>query len=97
MKFAHEFKQALVKEGFPELWVQSAIPYGQLKKCIKKLNMELRTLGLDPATLEQLIANPDQSLPTPRRGSGDGPVAFQYDFDGDFCPPRRPFYVNPFS
>ena len=53
MKFAHEFKEALIQEGFPPHWVESAIPYGQLKKCIKKVERELRSIGLDSATLAQ--------------------------------------------
>jgi E3 ubiquitin-protein ligase BAH len=76
MKFAHEFKAALVKEGFPTHWVKSAVPYGQLKKCIKKVESELRSIGLDPATLAQLI--PSTNEEASRRGSG---VAFEYDFD----------------
>ena len=53
MKFSHEFKEALLREGFPAYWVESAIPYGQLKKVIKKVKKELEDtledLGLEPA------------------------------------------------
>ena len=76
MKFAHEFKAALIKEGFPTHWVESAVPYGQLKKCIKKVESELQSIGLDPATLAQLIPSTNEDVS--RRGSG---VAFEYDFD----------------
>ncbi len=37
MKFAREFRTALVNEGYPAHWVNAAIPYGQLKKSIKKV------------------------------------------------------------
>jgi len=37
MKFAREFKETLEKEGFPARWVELAVPYGQLKKCLKKV------------------------------------------------------------
>ncbi len=79
MKFAHEFQAALIREGYPSHWVESAVPYGQLKKCIKKVAGELRSFGLDSTTLAQLIPNPDLDLQT--QGSRDA-VAFEYDFDG---------------
>jgi E3 ubiquitin-protein ligase BAH len=80
MKFAHEFKEALEREGFPSHWVESAIPYGQLKKCIKKVERELRGFGLDSKTLRLLMSpgiRHDQS-------SADGsPVGFKYKFAGE--------------
>ncbi|KAI1632023.1 RING-14 protein [Biscogniauxia mediterranea] len=54
MKFAQEFKKSLQREGFPPRWVESAIPYGQLKKCLKKVIHELCEIGLDKDTLAQL-------------------------------------------
>ncbi|KAI1496032.1 RING-14 protein [Biscogniauxia marginata] len=54
MKFAQEFKRSLQREGFPQKWVESAIPYGQLKKCLKKVINELCEIGLDKDTLAQL-------------------------------------------
>ncbi|KAL3426180.1 hypothetical protein PVAG01_02971 [Phlyctema vagabunda] len=85
MKFAHEFKDALVREGFPTRWVESAVPYGQLKKCIKKVESELRSLGLDSATLAQLMPPTTTTTTTykPNNPAGESPVAFQYDFDGN--------------
>lgn len=56
MKFAHEFKETLDREGFPEHWRAAAIPYSQLKKCLKKVQKELETLGLDKETLQSLLA-----------------------------------------
>jgi E3 ubiquitin-protein ligase BAH len=40
MKFAREFREALANEGFPARWVQHAVPYGELKKCLKKVREE---------------------------------------------------------
>ncbi|OTA98579.1 hypothetical protein M426DRAFT_69528 [Hypoxylon sp. CI-4A] len=72
MKFAQEFRKSLQKEGFPQKWVDSAVPYGQLKKCLKKVTNELKELGLDKETLTQLAAS--QKDPSA--------VAFQYHLDG---------------
>ncbi|KAI1135411.1 SPX domain-containing protein [Hypoxylon sp. FL0543] len=72
MKFAQEFRKALKQEGFPEKWVNNAVPYGQLKKCIKKVTNELRELGLDKDTLTRLAAS--QTDPSA--------VAFHYQLDG---------------
>lgn len=56
MKFAHEFKETLEREAFPDHWLSAAIPYSQLKKCLKKVQRELQELGLDSNTLQQLRA-----------------------------------------
>ncbi|KFZ13201.1 hypothetical protein V501_03812 [Pseudogymnoascus sp. VKM F-4519 (FW-2642)] len=80
MKFAHEFKEALEREGFPPHWVEAAIPYGQLKKCIKKVERELKSFGLDAQTLGLLVPSSDQK----DQNSNDGtPVGFKYRFAGD--------------
>ena len=78
MKFAHEFSAALIREGYPPHWVESAVPYGQLKKIIKKVTRELQSLGLHSSTLAQLVSEVDPESPT-AQVSG---VVFQYDFDG---------------
>lgn len=75
MKFAHEFKDALIQQGFPPYWVESAIPYGQLKKCIKKVEGELRSIGLDSATLSQLYPDTPDEIELNREL-----VGFEYDF-----------------
>jgi E3 ubiquitin-protein ligase BAH len=56
MKFAHEFKETLEREAFPDHWLAAAIPYSQLKKCLKRVQHELQELGLDNSTLQQLRA-----------------------------------------
>ena len=82
MKFAHEFNEALLREGYPAHWVQSAVPYGPLKKVIKKVKGELeeilREIGLDPAGLVSAQQDADHA-----RSGSDGSVAFQYNFDGE--------------
>ncbi|KAI0381052.1 SPX domain-containing protein [Hypomontagnella monticulosa] len=89
MKFAQEFKKSLQREGFPQKWVESAVPYGQLKKCIKKVTNELQELGLDKDTLSQFAASQkDEST-----------VAFQYhldekDTDSNHFRPRLTFFIH---
>ncbi|GAW17896.1 hypothetical protein ANO14919_073640 [Xylariales sp. No.14919] len=79
MKFAQEFRKALQREDFPQKWVDCAIPYGQLKKCLKKVTKELEEIGLDKETLTRLAA--DQR----RHSSGNTPadLAFSYHLDVD--------------
>jgi E3 ubiquitin-protein ligase BAH len=55
MKFAHEYREHLEHSGFPTEWVDSALSYGQLKKCIKKVKRELASIGLDAETLQELL------------------------------------------
>ncbi|KAF4976096.1 hypothetical protein FZEAL_7206 [Fusarium zealandicum] len=76
MKFAHDFKQILQTQDFPPHWVDHAIPYSQLKKCLKKVSRELRDFGLDPETLRELL-NPNAT----------SPVAIKYRLNGIHCPP----------
>lgn len=54
MKFGTQFQEALKKEEFPSPWLESAISYKKLKKCIKRVREELLSLGLDRDTLEAL-------------------------------------------
>ncbi|KAI1955626.1 2-oxoglutarate dehydrogenase complex E2 component [Ophidiomyces ophidiicola] len=60
MKFAHRYSHTLESEGFPILWVHSAISYRQLKKCIKRVSSELAGLGLQPEVLHDLWLSQDQ-------------------------------------
>lgn len=57
MKFAHDFDESLKAEEYPQKWLDSAISYRQLKRCIKKVERELQGLGLDPQILQQLWQN----------------------------------------
>ena len=55
MKFGHVYQERLLKGGFPPEWIESAISYRKLKKCIHKVEGELASLGLDPNTLSSLL------------------------------------------
>lgn len=55
MKFAHTFAEELKDQDFPPQWVELAIPYRQLKKCLKMVQQELADLGLGPETLSDLL------------------------------------------
>ncbi|KAI0912411.1 SPX domain-containing protein [Ustulina deusta] len=74
MKFAQEFRKALQREAFPRAWVDCAIPYGQLKKCLKKVTRELEEIGLDKETLTRLAA--DHNAPV------DPGFSYHLDVDG---------------
>lgn len=54
MKFGTSFQEALQRDEYPREWIESAISYKKLKKCIKSVQQELQSLGLDHATLEKL-------------------------------------------
>ncbi|SPO01305.1 uncharacterized protein DNG_03981 [Cephalotrichum gorgonifer] len=70
MKYARTFASELKHPDFPSQWVDLAIPYGQLKKCLKKVQKELSDLGLGPDTLSVLLE--------PSSGS---PVLLNYKLD----------------
>ena len=78
MKFGQVFKEALRKEGFPSEWVNSAISYSQLKKCINRLTNELAELGLDPGTLNRLLRHVEDF--NALRAVADGNSAVAHDF-----------------
>ncbi|KAL7951155.1 SPX domain-containing protein [Trichoderma barbatum] len=87
MKFAHDFKQSLASQGFPPHWVAHAIPYSQLKKCLKKVQRELQELGLDAETLRALL-DPNT----------DSPVALNYSLNASsnskLVRPKLTVYVH---
>ena len=83
MKFAHTYKTVLRENDFPNEWIDSAISYGQLKKCIKKLKTELENLGLQPHTLEELVREAHPSFnPLQLSDEGEHTSRFQYNFSG---------------
>ncbi|KNG47672.1 ring-14 protein [Stemphylium lycopersici] len=104
MKFGHLFKQTLRDEGFPPEWVDSAISYSQLKKCIKRLTDELQQVGLDPATLSKLLKHvEDYNASTEHDDDQERP--FEYILNPDSSKdegsqsrkafhPKLLFYVN---
>jgi len=82
MKFGHAFKQSLRNEGFPTEWVDSAISYSQLKKCINRLTDELRQVGLDPETLSKLLKHvEDYNASTTQDDDQERP--FEYILDAE--------------
>jgi hypothetical protein len=86
MKFARVFQDRLTKEGFPDVWIDSAVSYGQLKKCIKRVQIELTAIGLDVNTLHTLLESVEQRRPVARNGDGGEEEAekpFQYIFGRD--------------
>ncbi|KIY02784.1 uncharacterized protein Z520_01249 [Fonsecaea multimorphosa CBS 102226] len=54
MKFGQDFEATLARGEYPPDWVNSAISYKKLKKCIKRVQQELLSLGLDKETLDAL-------------------------------------------
>ena len=64
--------------GYPQRWVDSAIPYGQLKKCLKNVIRELEDIGLGRDTLAQLASRQDPSE-----------LGFYYNLDGEACRPKH--------
>lgn len=85
MKFAHRYKAELLEQGFPKHWVDSAVPYGELKKVIKKICRELKEYGLDIASFVQLPPEPDkesQSFEGAVRRNSNGAITFQYNIGG---------------
>jgi E3 ubiquitin-protein ligase BAH len=81
MKFGQAFKQSLRNEGFPPAWVDSAISYSQLKKCINRLTDELRQVGLDPETLSKLLKHvEDYNASTDQDDDQERP--FEYILNG---------------
>jgi len=104
MKFGHLFKQTLRDEGFPPEWVDSAISYSQLKKCIKRLTDELQQVGLDPTTLSKLLKHvEDYNASTQQDDDQERPFEYILDPESskkDASPsprafhPKLVFYVN---
>jgi E3 ubiquitin-protein ligase BAH len=103
MKFGQAFKQSLRNEGFPPEWVDSAISYSQLKKCINRLTDELRQVGLDPETLSKLLKHVEDFNASADQDDEDRP--FKYILNGDDSTdtsskakkpfqPKLLFYVN---
>ncbi|KAI0475107.1 SPX domain-containing protein [Xylariaceae sp. FL0804] len=85
MKFAQEFRKTLQREGFPQRWIELAIPYGQLKKCLKKVINELRELGLDRDTLAELSQSQNETAGAPSLAD----LGFHYHLDGRGADPNH--------
>lgn len=82
MKFGREFQEDLEKGEYPPEWIDSAIPYRKLKKCIKKVQRELQNLGLDHETLLRLYQQDGKSIAL--KAHDKDAQTLQYTFhDGD--------------
>lgn len=81
MKFARDYKEALLRDQYPSQWVESAISYKKLKKCIKRVQEELSSLGLDNATLERLWQH--GSLPIANGSGNHQDVGMHYALQND--------------
>lgn len=60
MKFGKELEKELCTKDIPEEWIQVAIQYKALKKCINQVVNELQQLGLHQETLKLMIENGDK-------------------------------------
>ena len=82
MKFGHVFRERLKSEGFPPEWVEAAISYGQLKKCIHRLTDELAQVGLDSEILGKLLKHVEDYNASAEAGNDDE-KPFEYILSGD--------------
>ncbi|RCK64906.1 Transcriptional regulator of yeast-form-adherence 3 [Candida viswanathii] len=55
MKFAKTLERTLEQDEIPQQWIEAAIQYKALKKCINKVVTELEFLGLQKNTLKLLL------------------------------------------
>lgn len=62
MKFAKVLQQTLIEEDIPDEWIEAAIQYKSLKKCINKVVDELQLLGLGQNTLKLIIDDTTKEL-----------------------------------
>jgi E3 ubiquitin-protein ligase BAH len=84
MKFGQQFKETLRSAGFPPEWIESAISYRQLKKCINRLSTELSELGLDPDTLGRLLQHvEDYNAAAGQSDPGNRPFEYILDDSDD--------------
>lgn len=86
MKFAKVFQQTLEEEQIPKDWINSAIQYKSLKKCINNVVQELKDIGLERETLHALLNyhnNPDEEQSFDSKNPSINSPRVSYEFDGD--------------
>ncbi|KAI9844492.1 MAG: hypothetical protein M1837_005575 [Sclerophora amabilis] len=90
MKYGHEYLETLKREDFPAAWVETAISYRQLKKCIKKVQRELSSFGINPSILERLMDAVDTTEHSELNEGREGkqPATLRYSFAEDEEIPR---------
>jgi len=81
MKFAQQFQEALERDDYPQEWIDSAISYKKLKKCIKRVQQELLILGLDTDTLNTLWQHVGTG--SAQGGGDDEPRLVHYSLEGN--------------
>jgi hypothetical protein len=81
MKFGQDFEAALAKDEYPRDWIDHAISYKKLKKCIKRVQQELTSLGLDKETLDALWQHVNAGATELNGHLGER--LLQYSVDGD--------------
>lgn len=96
MKFGQGYDAALARGEYPQDWISSAISYKKLKKCIKRVQQELSSLGLDKETLDALwqhVSSGDTEI-----GGPLGDRLMQYSVDGNekiTFTPRLTIVIDP--
>lgn len=95
MKFAHAFTEQLQGNEYPSEWLNAAIRYRHLKKCIKKVQRELAELGLTADMLKMLAKE---------KGVGSEPATvianpgeYPSDVEGNILLKRRGSYDSRIS
>ncbi|KAG7664383.1 uncharacterized protein J8A68_002096 [[Candida] subhashii] len=80
MKFAKTLERTLAEEQMPEEWVEAAIQYKALKKCINKVVNELNFLGLERKTLKLLVKDHDDNIVelTAKETNPSNPIIAEY-------------------
>ncbi|EXJ89781.1 hypothetical protein A1O3_02848 [Capronia epimyces CBS 606.96] len=92
MKFGQDYEAALARGEYPPNWVDSAISYKKLKKCIKRVQRELLGLGLDKDTLDALWQHVDSGAGNP---FGEGLLHYSLDGNDYSFTPRLTIVVDP--
>ncbi|KAJ8143111.1 hypothetical protein OY671_003754 [Metschnikowia pulcherrima] len=81
MKFAKVLQQTLIEEDLPQEWVEAAIQYKVLKKCIGKIVKELAFLGLSQDNLRLLLQDEDSDATvevSPEDTTPNNPIVAHY-------------------
>lgn len=79
MKFAKVLQQTLIEEDIPQEWIEGAIQYKVLKKCIGRIVDELEFLGLSKSNLKLLLQDQKKTVELhPEDTVATNPMVAQY-------------------
>lgn len=96
MKFGQDFQAALARDEYPPQWIESAISYKKLKKCIKRVQEELQSLGLDKDILNELWQHVDLGSNDVGAPSADTRLHYSMDATGKVkFTPRLTIAIDP--